>query len=336
MRHGIFVLFFRDVDTSLRRVTPSGCNVPSPRRDPASRHRHGASPRRDPASRRRDAASLHRDAASRRRGGPHGPLQPGFTASRWSRGFGATELCAGTTRLHGVAMVPRDRCDGALRGHDAASRRRDGPEGPVRRGFTAWRWSPGTGATRLHGIATRLHGVAMLTSWRGDGPQGPVRRGFTASRWSRGTGATRLHGIAMVPRDRCDPGSRRRNAASCRCEGLRDRCDAASLRRDVVSSRRNRARRRGNRPPASWLPALRRRSRASPDGWPPPSRLRYGGRRGRDEGVDRSPPETKQKQLAAMAEAIRAEAPAAGMIVLFGSHARGDWVDDAETGYRSD
>ena len=47
-------------------------------------------------------------------------------------------------------------------------------------------------------------------------------------------------------------------------------------------------------------------------------------------------PETKQKKLVAMAEAIRAEAPAAGMIVLFGSHARGDWVDDAETGYRSD
>ena len=47
-------------------------------------------------------------------------------------------------------------------------------------------------------------------------------------------------------------------------------------------------------------------------------------------------PEAKQKQLAAMAEAIRAEAPAAGMIVLFGSHARGDWVEDAETGYRSD
>ena len=47
-------------------------------------------------------------------------------------------------------------------------------------------------------------------------------------------------------------------------------------------------------------------------------------------------PETKQKKLAAIAEAIRAEAPAAGMIVLFGSHARGDWVEDAETGYHSD
>jgi HEPN domain-containing protein/predicted nucleotidyltransferase len=47
-------------------------------------------------------------------------------------------------------------------------------------------------------------------------------------------------------------------------------------------------------------------------------------------------PETKQTKLAAIAGAIRAEAPAAGMIVLFGSHARGDWVEDAETGYQSD
>jgi HEPN domain-containing protein/predicted nucleotidyltransferase len=47
-------------------------------------------------------------------------------------------------------------------------------------------------------------------------------------------------------------------------------------------------------------------------------------------------PETKRAKLAAIAEAIRAEAPVAGMIVLFGSHARGDWVEDAETGYRSD
>ena len=47
-------------------------------------------------------------------------------------------------------------------------------------------------------------------------------------------------------------------------------------------------------------------------------------------------PEEKRAKLAAMAEAIRAEAPAAGMIVLFGSHARGDWVEDPATGYRSD
>ncbi len=47
-------------------------------------------------------------------------------------------------------------------------------------------------------------------------------------------------------------------------------------------------------------------------------------------------PEKKRAKLAAMAEKIRAEAPAAGMVVLFGSHARGDWVEDPETGYRSD
>src|SRR5580692_9999850 len=47
-------------------------------------------------------------------------------------------------------------------------------------------------------------------------------------------------------------------------------------------------------------------------------------------------PETKRTKLAAIANKIRVEAPAAGMIVLFGSHARGDWVEDPETGYRSD
>src|SRR6187397_1099818 len=47
-------------------------------------------------------------------------------------------------------------------------------------------------------------------------------------------------------------------------------------------------------------------------------------------------PEKKRRKLAAMAEKIRAEAPDAEMIVLFGSHARGDWVEDPETGYRSD
>ncbi|MFO0761552.1 MAG: HEPN domain-containing protein [Byssovorax sp.] len=47
-------------------------------------------------------------------------------------------------------------------------------------------------------------------------------------------------------------------------------------------------------------------------------------------------PDKKRDKLGAMVAAIRAEAPAAAMIVLFGSHARGDWVDDPETGYRSD
>jgi hypothetical protein len=40
-------------------------------------------------------------------------------------------------------------------------------------------------------------------------------------------------------------------------------------------------------------------------------------------------PEDKRAKLAVIAEAVRAEAPAAGMIVLFGSHARGDWVEDS-------
>jgi predicted nucleotidyltransferase len=47
-------------------------------------------------------------------------------------------------------------------------------------------------------------------------------------------------------------------------------------------------------------------------------------------------PEDKRAKVAAIAEVIRAEAPEAAMIVLFGSHARGDWVEDPETGYRSD
>ncbi|APR85845.1 Hypothetical protein A7982_11194 [Minicystis rosea] len=47
-------------------------------------------------------------------------------------------------------------------------------------------------------------------------------------------------------------------------------------------------------------------------------------------------PEHKRAQIAAMAAKIRAEAPAAGMIVLFGSHARGNWVSDPATGYKSD
>lgn len=50
--------------------------------------------------------------------------------------------------------------------------------------------------------------------------------------------------------------------------------------------------------------------------------------------LDHLPP-PKQEQLAAVVALIRAEAPAE-MIVLFGSHARGNWVEDARTGYRSD
>jgi predicted nucleotidyltransferase len=47
-------------------------------------------------------------------------------------------------------------------------------------------------------------------------------------------------------------------------------------------------------------------------------------------------PEKKRAKLVAMAAKLRAEAPSISMIVLFGSHARGDWVEDRETGYRSD
>jgi uncharacterized protein len=46
-------------------------------------------------------------------------------------------------------------------------------------------------------------------------------------------------------------------------------------------------------------------------------------------------PEAKQAQLAAMAVAIREVAPAE-LVLLFGSHARGNWVEDPETGYMSD
>lgn len=47
-------------------------------------------------------------------------------------------------------------------------------------------------------------------------------------------------------------------------------------------------------------------------------------------------PEKKRRKLVAMAAKLRAEAPCVGMIILFGSHARGDWVEDRATGYRSD
>ncbi len=46
-------------------------------------------------------------------------------------------------------------------------------------------------------------------------------------------------------------------------------------------------------------------------------------------------PDDKRARLAAVADFFR-EAVPLGLLVLFGSHARGDWVDDEETGYRSD
>src|SRR5262249_32362586 len=46
-------------------------------------------------------------------------------------------------------------------------------------------------------------------------------------------------------------------------------------------------------------------------------------------------PEAKREQLAAIAALLQAEAPVE-MVILFGSYARGDWVEDLETGYRSD
>ncbi len=46
-------------------------------------------------------------------------------------------------------------------------------------------------------------------------------------------------------------------------------------------------------------------------------------------------PETKQAILRDIASIFREGAPIE-MLILFGSHARGDWVEDRETGYRSD
>ncbi len=46
-------------------------------------------------------------------------------------------------------------------------------------------------------------------------------------------------------------------------------------------------------------------------------------------------PEHKREQLAAITALLQAEAQAE-MVILFGSHARGDWVEDPETGYQSD
>jgi predicted nucleotidyltransferase/HEPN domain-containing protein len=46
-------------------------------------------------------------------------------------------------------------------------------------------------------------------------------------------------------------------------------------------------------------------------------------------------PEKKQQQLRALGELIRAEAEV-DLVILFGSYARGDWVEDPEGGYFSD
>lgn len=46
-------------------------------------------------------------------------------------------------------------------------------------------------------------------------------------------------------------------------------------------------------------------------------------------------PEHKREQVAAVAALLTSEAQAE-MVILFGSHARGDWVEDPETGYVSD
>jgi uncharacterized protein len=46
-------------------------------------------------------------------------------------------------------------------------------------------------------------------------------------------------------------------------------------------------------------------------------------------------PEPKRAQLRAITSIFCEGAPI-GMLILFGSHARGDWVEDPETGYRSD
>ena len=47
-------------------------------------------------------------------------------------------------------------------------------------------------------------------------------------------------------------------------------------------------------------------------------------------------PEDKRALLARAVATIRAEVPEAGIIILFGSHARGDWTHNPKTGYRSD
>ncbi|HEU4411610.1 MAG TPA: nucleotidyltransferase domain-containing protein [Polyangiaceae bacterium] len=46
-------------------------------------------------------------------------------------------------------------------------------------------------------------------------------------------------------------------------------------------------------------------------------------------------PEFKREQLSDVVAALREHVPLE-LLILFGSHARGDWVDDYQTGYRSD
>ena len=49
-------------------------------------------------------------------------------------------------------------------------------------------------------------------------------------------------------------------------------------------------------------------------------------------------PEDKQRKLREITAIFKEprEGSPIGMLILFGSHARGDWVEDAETGYKSD
>ena len=46
-------------------------------------------------------------------------------------------------------------------------------------------------------------------------------------------------------------------------------------------------------------------------------------------------PEEKREQVTAVAALLQAAAPVE-MVILFGSYARGDWVEDPENGYFSD
>jgi predicted nucleotidyltransferase/HEPN domain-containing protein len=59
-----------------------------------------------------------------------------------------------------------------------------------------------------------------------------------------------------------------------------------------------------------------------------------GGERALKTSLDHLPPR-KQQQLRAIVDVLRAGAPLE-MLLLFGSHARGDWVEDPEGGYYSD
>lgn len=56
---------------------------------------------------------------------------------------------------------------------------------------------------------------------------------------------------------------------------------------------------------------------------------------GDDEDLLDHLPVEKREQLTAIAALVQAESPAL-MVILFGSYARGDWVDDQDTTYRSD